>query len=137
LWQFGQLKLTGVPKRSHSDPEFTRHVCSRIDNYIIENQITDVEAARVLGVRKQMIRPYRLGKALPGTQAIARACVHWNLTFNYQGFEISANTFASPNGKPSVVPTQLRLPFGEPLEFRGVSHGIEEIEMVVTLNRVS
>ncbi|MGA2713373.1 MAG: hypothetical protein ABSG41_09715 [Bryobacteraceae bacterium] len=126
-----------MPKRCYIDPEFTRHVCAEIDAYISRNDLTDVEAARILGVRKQMIKPYRQGLTMPGTQVIARACVYWNLRFSYQGFEISANNFVPSNGLPQAVPDQLKLPFDEPLEFRGVSSSIRDIELTISFRRVS
>src|SRR5579862_1575053 len=126
-----------MPRRSQIDTEFRTHVCQRIDAYIAEHGITDVEAARVLGVRKQMVAPYRRGESLPGTEAIARACVDWNLSFNYKGIEISARTFAVQNGKPKAVPQQLELPLDEPLDFRGVSRRVQDVQMTITLRRVS
>ena len=118
------------------DADFVRHVCSQIDEYIRSTGISDAEAARVLGVRKQMIKPYRRGLSLPGTQALARACVHWNLRFSYQGAEISATTI-QPNIGPTIVPQQLNLPFGIPLEFRGKSAGVPEILLTMTFERAS
>jgi transcriptional regulator with XRE-family HTH domain len=126
-----------VPKRSQVDNKFRKHVCGQIDSYISEHNITDVEAANVLGVRKQMIAPYRRGESLPGTEVIARACVTWNLSFNYKGIEISAKTFVTPNGKPKAVPHQLELPFERPLNFRGISKGVQDIRLTVTFSRVS
>lgn len=126
-----------MPKRSQVDIEFRKHVCGQIASYISEHNITDVEAANVLGVRKQMIAPYRRGKSLPGTEVIARACVTWNLSFRYQGIEISAKTFVTANGKPKAVPHQLELPFEQPLDFRGTSQGVKDIRLTVTFSRVS
>jgi hypothetical protein len=126
-----------MPRRSSVDPDFKRHVCAQIDSYITANGLTDVEAARVLGVRKQMIKPYRLGVSLPGTEAIARACIHWNLRFTYRGVELSANQFAATNGRPAAIPLQLQLPFNIPVEFEGVSETVQNVQMVVTLRRVS
>ena len=117
--------------------EFRAHVCRQIDAYIVEHDISDVEAAKVLGVRKQMITPYRRAESLPGTEAIARACVHWNLSFRYQGIEISAKTFAASNGKPRALPHQLELPLGEPLDFRGISRRVEDVQLTITLKQVS
>jgi len=114
-----------MPRRSHVDAEFRESVCRRIDAYIVEHDLSDVEAARVLGVRKQMIGPYRKGKALPGTEAIARACIEWKLSFSYQGIEISARTFTPQNGKPTVVAYQLELPLRSPSNF-GVYHRVFE-----------
>jgi hypothetical protein len=119
------------------DPEFTRSVCAQIDAYISRNDLTDVEAARVLGVRKQMIKPYRQGLSMPGTQVVARACVYWNLRFNYQGFEISASNFVPSNGQPKSAPSQLKLPFGGSLEFRGVSSSVHDVQLTVSFRRVS
>jgi hypothetical protein len=126
-----------MPKRSHVDTDFRAHVCQQINAYIAEHGITDVEAARVLGVRKQMIAPYRRGQYLPGTEAIARACVHWHLTFSYGGIEISARTFAAQNGQPRPLPQQLELPFDEPLHFRGVSRRVQGVQLTITLRQVS
>jgi hypothetical protein len=126
-----------VPKRSQVDTEFRAHVCQQIDAYIIGHDITDVEAASVLGVRKQMIGPYRRGESLPGTEAIARACINWNLSFNYKGIEISARTFVAANGKPRPVAQQLELPFDEALDFRGLSHRVQNVQLTITLKRVS
>ena len=126
-----------MPQHSQVDPEFKNEVCGKIDRYIAEHGITDVDAARILGVRKQMIGPYRRAETLPGTEAIARACVNWNLSFSYQGFEISAATFAPRNGRPAKVPYQLELPFGEPLEFRGVSERVHDVQLTISLKRVS
>lgn len=127
-----------MPKRSDVDPEFTRHVCAEIDLYITANGLSDAEAARVLGVRKQMIKPYRRGLSLPGTQAIARACVHWNLRFSYHGVSISASTFVpEPGRRPIAAPRQLDLPLGEPLEFQGVSESVRDLKLALTLRRVS
>jgi hypothetical protein len=126
-----------MPKRSQIDAEFRAHVCQQIDTYIIEHGISDVEAARVLGVRKQMITPYRRAESLPGTEALARACVHWNLSFRYQGIEISAKTFAAQNGKPRALPRQLELPLDEPLDFQGVSSRVQSVQLTITLKQVS
>src|ERR1700682_6269020 len=121
-----------MPKRSQVDPEFREHVCQRINAYITEHDMTDVEAAEVLVVRKQMIPSYRQGKTLPGTEAIARACIHWNLSFSYRGIEISAKTFAPHNGKPKAVAHQLQLAFNEPLEFRGISQRVRDVQLTIT-----
>jgi transcriptional regulator with XRE-family HTH domain len=126
-----------MPKHSYVDPEFTRHICAEIDAYISQHGLTDVEAARILGVRKQMIKPYRQGRAMPGTQVIARACIHWNLRFSYQGFEISASSFVPSNGRPQAIPNQLHLPFGESMEFRGISPRVRDVQMTVSLRLVS
>ena len=126
-----------MPKRSSFDPEFLREVCGQIDAYISGHNLSDVEAARVLGVRKQMIKPYRKGLALPGTEVVARACVHWSLCFVYQGFTISANNFIPSNGQAQVVPGQLLLPFDEPLDFRGVSSRVRDVQFTVSFRRVS
>jgi len=126
-----------MPKRSQVDDEFRQHVCGLIDAYITEHGLTDVDAARVLGVRKQMIRPYRRCKTLPGTEAIARACIHWNLSFSYQGIEISAKFFAPQNGHLRAVPQQLELPLDEPLEFQGTSKSVRDVQLVVRLKQVS
>jgi hypothetical protein len=126
-----------MPKRCYVDPEFNRNVCAEIDAYISKNDLTDVEAARVLGVRKQMIKPYRQGLSMPGTLVIARACVYWNLRFSYQGFEISASNFVPSNGRPQGVPDQLKLPFGESVEFRGVSSSVHDVQLTVSFKRVS
>src|SRR5689334_14028940 len=124
-----------MPRRSQVDAEFREHVCRRINAYITEHDLTDVEAARILGVREQMIGPYRQGKTLPGTEAIARACIHWNLSFSYRGIEISAKTFTPQNGKPKVLPRQLELPFHEPIEFRGMSQRVQGIQLTITLKQ--
>jgi hypothetical protein len=126
-----------VPRHSQVDPDFKKHVCERIDRYIADHDMSDVEAASVLGVTKQVIGDYRRAKSLPGTEVIARVCIYWSLTFDYHGFEISAKTFASQNGKPKAVPLQLELPFGEPLEFRGVSERVQDVQLTITLRRVS
>jgi predicted transcriptional regulator len=60
--------------------------------------MSDVEAAKVLGVSKTVIGDYRRAKSLPGTEVLAKACIHWSLKFDYKGFEISAKTFAPQNG---------------------------------------
>jgi hypothetical protein len=126
-----------VPKRSQVDAEFRRHVCERIDAYIREHNITDVAAANVLGVRKQMIGPYRRGESLPGTEAMARACIHWSLRFSYLGREISANDFPAQNGRPKLVEHQLELPFDEPVAFKGLSQRVQGVQLTITLKRVS
>ena len=126
-----------MPRHSQVDPEFKNEVCGKIDRYIAEHGISDVEAARILGVRKQMIAPYRKAETLPGTEAIARACVNWNLSFSYQGIQISAMTFTPRNGRPSKVPHQLELPFGEALDFRGVSQRVHDVQLTISLKRVS
>ena len=130
-------RIDDVPKRSHPDKDFVEHVCGRIDRYIAEQKLTDVEAAQVLGVRKQMIGPYRRGEALPGTQVLARACTQWGLTFHYRGFELGAKSLTAESGKPQSVPNQLPLPFDEPLSFRGVTEGMREVQVTLTLRRVS
>jgi hypothetical protein len=126
-----------MPKRSQVNPEFRRHVSEKINAYITDNQITDVKAAEVLGVRKQMIGPYRRGEALPGTEAIARACISWNISFSYGGFEISAKTLAGSNGRPKLVARQLELPFEEPIDFLGVSERVRNVRLTVVLREVS
>lgn len=126
-----------MPKRSLIDKELTLEVCREIDAHIRKTGITDAQAARDLGVRKQMIQPYRLGKTLPGTQALARACVIWGLKFEYQGMTISAASFSG--GEPKIVsrPQQLELPLDRTLEFSGVSPAVGELEMVVLFKKVS
>jgi|SRR5580658_1855433 hypothetical protein len=98
---------------------------------------THVQAAFVLGVSKTAIGDYRRTLSLPGTEVIAKACIHWHLTFEYKGFAISAKSFAPQNGRRSAVSLQLGLPFGEPIDFRGVSERVKNVEMTITLRRVS
>lgn len=126
-----------MPRRSQPDKDFVEHVCGRIDQYITEQNLTDVEAARVLGVRKQMIGPYRRGKALPGTHVLARACTEWGLTFHYRGFELGTTSRAAGISRLDSVPNQLILPFDEPLSFRGDREGMREVQMIITLRKVS
>ncbi len=127
-----------MPRRSQADAEFKRHVCGLLDAYIVEHGITDVEAAKVLGVRKQMIRPYREQKSLPGTEAIVRACIYWDLHFRYKGVEISAQSFAAPNGQPSSVPRQLQLPLNEPIHFQSLpKNNMEDVQLTVSFKKVS
>jgi hypothetical protein len=131
-----QLKLTVMPQRRQSDPEFTAHVCGAIDHYIFEHNLTDVAAAKVLGVRKQMIGFYRKGKAMPGSQVLARACVEWGLRFTYRGQLIGADSLEKATGKPQVVPDQMSLPFDVPVAFRSTSEGGGKVELTVLLKRV-
>ena len=127
-----------MPKRSTFDEEFARQVCSRINRYIEENGISDAQAARVLGVRKQMIGPYRRGDSVPGSQVLARACVEWGIAFQYRGFELSAQSLtAGPPPHPVPVETQLNLPFEEPASFRGLSERVRDVELIIRLRRVS
>jgi hypothetical protein len=79
---------------------------------------THVQAAFVLGVSKTAIGDYRRTLSLPGTEVIAKACIHWHLTFEYKRFAISAKSFAPQNG-------------------RGVSERVKNVEMTITLRRVS
>ncbi len=126
-----------MPKRPRADPAFQEHVLQQILSHIDKSHITDTEAAEVLGVSKQTMGGYRRRKWLPGTEAIARACVDWGLTFTYKEAEISARSFASENGKPELVPQQLSLPFSEPVEFQGVSECVRDLRLTITLKRVS
>lgn len=119
------------------DLEFKKHVCARIDHYLTEHEITDADAARALGVSKTVIGDYRRAKSLPGTEVLAKACIYWSLSFDYKGFQISARTFAPHNGKPTAVPIQLELPFDEPVSFKGVSEIVENVQLTITLKRVS
>ena len=125
-----------MPRHAQVDLEFKRHVCGRIDSYLTENGLTDVDAARDLGVSKAVIGDYRRAKSLPGTEVLAKACIHWNLSFDYKGFEISARMFPPQNGKLTAVPVQLELPFDEPIRFRGVSEVVENVELIINLKRV-
>jgi transcriptional regulator with XRE-family HTH domain len=99
--------------------------------------MSDVEAAKVLGVSKTVIGDYRRGKSLPGTEVLAKICIHWNLVFNYKGFEISAKNFVPQNGRPKAVSLQLELPFGEPFDFRGLSERVQDVQLTISLRRVS
>ncbi len=127
-----------MPKRSTFDEEFAREVCSRINRYIEENGISDADAARALGVRKQMIGPYRKGDSVPGSQILARACVEWGIAFQYRGFELSARSLtASKAPHPVVVETQLPLPFEKLVSFRGVSERFRDVELAIRLRKVS
>lgn len=73
-------------------------------------RISKTQAARDLGISRQMLYAYLNGKSRPRHDVLERACTAWNLQLNYKGFLVTAKAFGRPSAvAPPPNPVQLDL----------------------------
>jgi transcriptional regulator with XRE-family HTH domain len=67
------------------------------------------EAARELGISRQLLNLYLREKATPKPALLAKACKKWGMKFSYAGIEIPGNATYADNGQLRPNPVQLSL----------------------------
>lgn len=67
------------------------------------------EIARTLSVSKQTAYQYLQGKAVPGSDRLAKAVRHWNLRLDLEGYNFSASAFGPDSGEDQGPVQQILL----------------------------
>jgi transcriptional regulator with XRE-family HTH domain len=99
----------------------------------IQRGLSVSEAARVLGVRRQMVYNYENGKSLPSLEVLVAGANEWNVSFELEGCKVVPEEAKDRRPKPPQ-PTQMELVFKKPKVYRGASVRIRQRdhEMVIT-----
>jgi DNA-binding phage protein len=92
-----------------NDP-FCAEVAAKFKEAIAARRISKAQAARDLGISRQMLYEYLSATSMPRHQVLERACTSWNLQLNYKDFLVTAQSFKKPSQPISGrVPVQLDL----------------------------
>jgi transcriptional regulator with XRE-family HTH domain len=93
--------------KKRTSPTFRREIAACLRRAIRENKLSKNEAAKRLGVERQMLWLYLKGKMAPGPEVLRKASKSWKLTLS-DGTVLGPDAFG-PEKKPRSLPKQLRL----------------------------
>jgi transcriptional regulator with XRE-family HTH domain len=91
------------------DP-FRNEIAGKFKDAIAALRISKAQAARDLGISRQMLYEYLSGKSLPKHTVLERACTFWHLELNYKDFLVTSTAFSKASAVPrATTPIQLDL----------------------------
>jgi transcriptional regulator with XRE-family HTH domain len=89
--------------------ELRREIARRFREAIGKKQLSQTQAAELLGVKRQTLWLYLNQKATPGGDVLRRACELWGISLTVNGFEFTAGAFGPTPNKSVSQTEQLEL----------------------------
>jgi transcriptional regulator with XRE-family HTH domain len=106
-----------VARRPVTSFEFARVFGNSLAKFLAEKQLSQSKAAQMLGIGRAKLNTYchdspRGGRCKPDAEFLYQVCVKLGFQFDYNGFRVSASTFAGDLVKQiDSPPEQLQLVF--------------------------
>src|SRR5258708_6976854 len=95
--------------KAPADLEWRREIASRFREAIAKRNLSNAQAAEMLGVRRQTIWLYLREKATPGGDVLKKACHLWGISISRKGVEFSAGAFGPERKTPTPRAKQMNL----------------------------
>jgi transcriptional regulator with XRE-family HTH domain len=95
--------------KKSADQGWRLEIADRFRQAIRSRNLTNTEAARILGVERQTLWLYLKGKSTPGGQVLKKACEAWGITINHKGVEFGAGAFGGERQAEPPTPRQMTL----------------------------
>jgi transcriptional regulator with XRE-family HTH domain len=92
-----------------ADLEWRREIASRFREAIAKRNLSNAQAADMLGVKRQTMWLYVREKATPGGDVLKRACQLWGISISRKGVEFSAGAFGPERKMPAARAKQMSL----------------------------
>ena len=124
-------RLAGV---SEAERKFRKDFAAGLAVVVGSTRGAQTQAARLLGVKRQLVSLYLKGVTTPGRDIIHRTRELWGFPSEYGGVPLDATTFPRRLG-PRVQPQQLKL-FSEDqqLKVAVLRRSVDSVELKVSIN---
>jgi len=119
---------------SEAERKFRKDFAAGLAGVVGSTRGAQTRAARLLGVKKQLISLYLKGDTTPGRDIIHRTRELWGFPREYGGVPLDATTFPRRLG-PRVEPQQLKL-FSDDQQLKVVvlRRSVDSVELKVSIN---
>jgi transcriptional regulator with XRE-family HTH domain len=91
------------------DLEWRHEIAVRFQQAIKERNLSNTEAAKTLGIKRQTLWLYLREKATPGGDILKKACEAWGITISRKGVEFAAGAFGGLQQPAQMEAKQLSL----------------------------
>lgn len=95
--------------KAPADLVWRREIASRFREAIAKRNLSNAQAADMLGVKRQTMWLYVREKATPGGDVLKKACQLWGISISRKGVEFSAGAFGPERKTPTARAKQMSL----------------------------